>query len=147
MVLSVRENSRPFRTIRSADFAHRLDRACDDNSAVPPLHSGRQSWIKRMLRDRFNDDVSAETVRKWFAGETKPKEDRVRNLATLLDVDRVWLAFGPLQQTSPEPQPEPAQTRGRLMLDRLRRELGGTVTIAPGVDLTDPVGEIWEAGQ
>ena len=36
-------------------------------------------------------------------------------------------------------------SRGRFMLDRLRRELGGTVTIAPGVDLTAPMDEVWDA--
>lgn len=30
-------------------------------------------------------------------------------------------------------------------LDRIRARLGGTVTIADGVDLTDPMGEVWDA--
>lgn len=30
-------------------------------------------------------------------------------------------------------------------LDRIRARLGGTVTVAEGVDLTDPTGEIWDA--
>lgn len=30
-------------------------------------------------------------------------------------------------------------------LERIRARLGGTVTVAEGVDLTDPTGEIWDA--
>ncbi len=30
-------------------------------------------------------------------------------------------------------------------LDRIRRELGGTVTIPPGVDICEPAGEVWDA--
>ena len=33
----------------------------------------------------------------------------------------------------------------RFSLDRLRAALGGTVTVAPGVDLTAPTGERWDA--
>jgi hypothetical protein len=31
------------------------------------------------------------------------------------------------------------------LLARIRAELGGTVTIPPGVDLTEPTGEVWDA--
>ncbi|MDP3802509.1 hypothetical protein [Brevundimonas sp.] len=37
------------------------------------------------------------------------------------------------------------EDRGRFILDRIRERLGGTVTIMPGVDLTDPTGEVWDA--
>lgn len=30
-------------------------------------------------------------------------------------------------------------------LERIRARLGGTVTVASGVDLTDPTGEVWDA--
>ncbi len=30
-------------------------------------------------------------------------------------------------------------------LERIRARLGGTVTVALGVDLTDPTGEVWDA--
>ena len=35
--------------------------------------------------------------------------------------------------------------RGAGVVARLRAELGGTVRIAPGVDLTEPTGEVWDA--
>lgn len=34
---------------------------------------------------------------------------------------------------------------GSNLLDRLRARLGGTVTIAEGVDITAPTGEVWDA--
>ena len=41
-------------------------------------------------------------------------------------------------------EPIPAAERGGI-LARIRARLGGTVTIAPGVDLTEPTGEVWDA--
>jgi hypothetical protein len=38
-----------------------------------------------------------------------------------------------------------AQGNGAGIVDRLRAALGGTVTVAPGVDLTEPTGEVWDA--
>jgi hypothetical protein len=31
------------------------------------------------------------------------------------------------------------------VVERLQRALAGTVTVAPGVDLTEPTGEVWDA--
>ena len=38
--------------------------------------------------------VSQEAVRKWFSGESRPKQPTVRKLASALNVDYVWLALG-----------------------------------------------------
>ncbi len=40
------------------------------------------------------------------------------------------------------PEPAPAVDRPGL-LARLQARLGGTVKVAPGVDLTEPTGEVW----
>lgn len=40
--------------------------------------------------------------------------------------------------------PQAPEMEGTL-LDRLRARLGGMVTVAPGVDLTAPVSDIWDA--
>lgn len=140
----------PTKIIRK-DFADRLDQACDASGIVPPLYKGRQSWVRAALTEQFSETVSPETVRKWFAGEAKPNERRVRFLAKLLKVEEAWLSLA--SGTAPSAAPryrrpleaDLGKSRGILMLDRLRRELGGTVTIAPGVDLTEPTGEVWDA--
>ena len=41
------------------------------------------------------------------------------------------------------PQAEAAPAGG--LYDRLRTRLAGTVTIAPGFDITEPTGEVWDA--
>jgi hypothetical protein len=38
-----------------------------------------------------------------------------------------------------------ARPRSEGFLDRIRREMAGTVTIPPGVDVTEPTGETWDA--
>lgn len=105
--------------------------------------------MKKELAERFGETVSSETVSKWFAGETKPNERRVRFLAELLNVREAWLSLGVSPQGLGEhddlQKTAVGQSRGTLMLERLRRELGGSVTISPGVDLTAPTGEIWDA--
>jgi hypothetical protein len=41
-------------------------------------------------------------------------------------------------------RPDTRRTAGNV-IDRLRAALGGTVKVSPGVDLTEPTGEIWQA--
>ena len=62
-------------------------------------------------------------------------------LSSALDVGGVAEKGAPFQH-----DPEPVeQDRGRFILDRIREKLGGSVTVMPGVDLTDPTGEVWAA--
>lgn len=98
------------RVIREADFAKRLDQACDAHSLIPPKHSGRQSWIVRELAKRFNVDVSPETARKWFAGEAKPRPDKLAALAQLLEVDVAWLTLG----VAPDLDPRERKVRNAM---------------------------------
>jgi len=132
--------------LREPEFAKRLELACDAHGGVPPLHSGRQAWIVRELGKRFDVKITAETASKWFHGENKPRPDKMACLARLLGADLGWLSLGLGQQPNPrEEKPAQGLSKGQGFLDRIRRELGGTVTVAPGVDLTDPTGEIWDA--
>lgn len=149
MDASTNTADRPVRSFPSKPFAQRLKLACDRGN-VPALHHGRQRWVRDQLANQQADTVSPETVRKWFAGEAKPKEDRVRHLASILNVDWVWLEMGTgsmekRSSAQDDGSTDSTPSRGRFMLDRLRRELGGTVTIAPGVDLTAPMDEVWDA--
>ncbi len=74
---------------------------------------------------------------------------------------RVWLAAGyrtervdlsgrklVFRRTSKPAPPTPAATPAPArsgVLEALRRNLGGTVRVQPGVDLTAPTGETWDA--
>jgi len=93
-VRAVAESTAPVRVIRDAEFAKRLTLASDGHPMVPPLHSGRLTWVVRELKSRFDEDISVETARKWFHGEAKPRPDKVAKLAQLLEVDVGWLSLG-----------------------------------------------------
>lgn len=69
-------------------FAQRLNTACDQNHHVPPYGMGRQTWVKEKM------GVSHEAVRKWFLGQSRPRPDKLRMLAGVLEVDEAWLALG-----------------------------------------------------
>lgn len=84
----------PTKVIRDAGYAHRLEQACDSNPHCPAMHHGRQKWIADQLRERFNEHVSTETVRRWYHGEVKPRLDKNNKVAELLMVDPVWLYQG-----------------------------------------------------
>ena len=82
------------RTIKDRSFARRLNGACEDNAEVPPLNRGRLVWVRDTLNKRFNIEVSMEAVRRWFAGESRPRPDKMRRLAEILKVDEAWLSLG-----------------------------------------------------
>lgn len=71
-----------------SEFYTRLLQACRENPDIPEYGKGQQTFIAQRLA------VSQEAVRKWFAGESKPKAPVGRKLAELLGVDYVWLALG-----------------------------------------------------
>lgn len=134
-----------------AAFAARLLQACDA-AGVPPRHRGRLRWIRDEMQRRFNEQVTVEGVRKWLSGEVFPRPGKLTMLAAILGVAPGWLSNGPgatavEEKTAPfrHAKPPAEADRGRLILDRIRERLGGTVTIMPGVDLTEPTGEIWDA--
>jgi hypothetical protein len=66
------------RLIRDKAFSNRLNSACDSNSHVPAYNYGRPSWIREHMASDMGVEVSTETVRKWFAGESRPRPDKMR---------------------------------------------------------------------
>lgn len=71
---------------KKQEFANRLSLACD-HARIPPLNKGRQEALKKLLR------VSQEAVRRWLAGESVPRYERVIELAEILGVNANWLLF------------------------------------------------------
>ena len=70
------------------EFEVRLAQACRENVDIPPHGKGQQTYLAEKMK------VSQEAVRKWFAGESRPKQPTMRKLAATLGVDYVWLALG-----------------------------------------------------
>ena len=111
----------PERIIRDPEFAKRIESACDANGLCPPLHKGRLTWVQAELKRHFKEEVSVETVRKWFAGEAKPRPEKVAMLAQLLQVDVSWLSLGVDKGMAPRE----LKARGR--------EIDGAVNIVAGL--------------
>lgn len=84
------------------DFAERFQLACEGNPHVPPQHYGRLGWIVKEMKSRFDIKTTPETVRRWSSGEARPRTDKLRALAQLLQVDQAWLALG--QQPTDTPK-------------------------------------------
>lgn len=75
------------------DLARRLKQACEGNPDVSPLNHGRLGWFTHHL-EREGVEVTQETVRKWFAGESRPRHKPMAALAKILKVDEFWLGSG-----------------------------------------------------
>ncbi len=85
---------------RAAEFAKRLTDSCNKDPRVPNLNRGRLTWLRRRLKETSDVIVSVETVRKWFSGDSKPRDDKLRHIARLLEVDEAWLSLGVSQNAS-----------------------------------------------
>uniref|UniRef100_UPI004048719A hypothetical protein n=1 Tax=Yoonia sp. TaxID=2212373 RepID=UPI004048719A len=83
------------------EFARRFSMACEDNANVPEPNFGRLGWFVNQFKDRFDVDVTAETVRKWGAGMSRPHpHSKMVQLSEILRVDVAWLATGVSQGVS-----------------------------------------------
>lgn len=80
-------------THRSPMFQRRLLKACDDHPDCPPLHKGRLVWIRDRL-STYGVKVTIESVRRWLAGEGRPKQEKCEALANVLGVNGTWLYMG-----------------------------------------------------
>jgi Helix-turn-helix len=100
----------PLRVIRDYPFAKRLITASDHHPDVPPLHSGRLTWFQQQFKTRHGIEMSLETVRKWFHGEAKPRPEKLKLLAQMLNLDEAWLSLG----HEPELQPKEQKARNAV---------------------------------
>ena len=87
------ESARNTKNYHAKDFAKRLDTAVHGHPHAPPGH-GRQKWLRDLLSERCGLDVSAEAVRKWFAGESRPRHVVMKQIAQALEVDEAWFSLG-----------------------------------------------------
>jgi len=85
---------KPVRGVIHKDFARRLDQACDGNVNIPQIYHGRLKWFSEQYQERFGRAVPQETIRRWFAGVAKPRQDDLIKMASILKVDPAWLSVG-----------------------------------------------------
>ncbi|MFC0634247.1 DUF7662 domain-containing protein [Brevundimonas balnearis] len=92
----------------------------------------------------------ASGIRAWWSNNPSNNVMTKAWLAAGYVTERVDMASRRLvfrrDTRSGEPTMTSAAPKGDPdFLERIRARLSGTVTIAPGVDLTDPTGEVWDA--
>lgn len=118
--------------IRDPDFAARLERACIDHPYCPTdLYRGKQKWLREEL-DALGQDfsASAEAIRKWFAGESRPRPRMMKAVAKVLNVDEAWLSLGIMPDMTQAEKKKRSRTAegGALLLAGLIQISGGNST-------------------
>ena len=116
-------------------FARRLEIACEGNPHCPTdQYRGKQKWVYDNLAEQFEINVSPEAVRKWFAGETRPRRAAMSALARLLEVDEAWLTLGVKPDLTPvEQRIRNAETTGAAnLLAGLIQMNGGNIAYPEG---------------
>jgi transcriptional regulator with XRE-family HTH domain len=104
-----------------AAFAKRLNQIFDESRHLPGFNQGRYTWVRDQLAMKYGVEVTRETVRKWVSGETVPRNEKLRALAKLFNVDEGWLAFGVRSDV------DPRQESDRILAD------SGVVSLVAGL--------------
>jgi len=92
----VSENpKKPSRHANWADpeFAKRLKTAVSNHREAPQLH-GQQKWLRERIEQKFGKTLSPEAIRRYFAGDNKPRPNIIQMIAGALNVDAAWLTYG-----------------------------------------------------
>lgn len=100
---------------------------------LPLKSSGHRAWWS-------NNPSNSVMTKAWLAaGYVTERVD----MGSRRLVFRRSTTAKPAPNSAAAPMARPKGDPG--FLERIRARLGGTVTIAEGVDLTDPTGEVWDA--
>lgn len=122
------------------DFSARLRLALDGHPQAPSTVFGRQAWLREKLAREAGFKVSPNAIHKWSNGTARPREDNIRAIAKVLDVNEFWLSAGvtPGKATeSSELDPSvTAAKSGELILAGLIEAKGGRVLFSSDDDLT-----------
>ena len=98
--------------------------------ALPEKASGHRAWWS-------NNPSNNVMTKAWLAAGYQTER---------VDMASRRLVFRRMART-PAPGSSKPAAGGPGILDRIRASLSGTVTIPPGVDITAPTGEEWDAGR
>jgi transcriptional regulator with XRE-family HTH domain len=108
------------------EFAYRLGVACETHPHCPPPNHGRLGWIRDQLKVRFEQSVTNESVRRWLAGEARPRVGTLAHLAEILQVEEAWLSVGTTQENAKELRAAQVVEKGAAMV------LAGLVQMSGG---------------
>jgi len=107
------------------------------------------SEIERVLGFRLPEKASG--IRAWWSNNPSNNVMTKAWLAAGFVTERVDMGSRRLvfrkaaKPAGSRAATEPRVARSIGFLDRIRAQLGGTVTIPEGVDITAPTGEVWDA--
>ncbi|QXV73608.1 transcriptional regulator protein [Rhizobium phage RHph_X2_30] len=125
------------RIIRDKSFAKRMEVACENHPRAPSGH-GRQKWVREQMAEVFHVKVSPEAVRKWFAGEARPRPKVMSQIARILEVDEAWLSLGIKPKSPPrEQRKQNATAAGAVNLVAAMIQLSGGNIAFPEQDGPD----------
>lgn len=116
----------------TAEFGRRLSQAVEAHPLGPAGLHGRQKWLLDKLKEEAGLKVSPNTVHKWMNGAARPREDNIRRIAKVLDVDELWLSTGrkPLLDPIAAEKAATAASGATLALAGLVEMTGGKITFA-----------------
>ncbi|GAB3626952.1 hypothetical protein PTE30175_03554 [Pandoraea terrae] len=118
-------------------FAARLKQALKRSSK--PTETASQLAIQFNLRHPA-EPITPQAAQKWLTGTARPTVDKIKTLASWLDVSEQWLRFGVTDMKRPR-QPAQDQKDGAItptpeelqLLGRLRRLSGYQRQLVEGV--------------
>jgi transcriptional regulator with XRE-family HTH domain len=122
------------------EFSARLRMAIDAHPLAPDTPFGRQAWLRDRLEKEAGISVSANAIHKWVNDAARPREDNIRALARILQVDEVWLSLGrtPNSDLGQNRQSQGSPTgvsSEALILAGLLQAKGSNVVFAPKDDV------------
>ena len=79
--------------VREPEFGKRVNQAADLTEDIPSLYYGRLTEVQKRLKEH-GVDVTLESVRRWFYGESRPRHKAAMALAKVLNADPIWLMMG-----------------------------------------------------
>lgn len=82
------------------DFSKRLRQAMQQRG----MEAGPTQLAREFNRRFPATRVTVQAARKWLSAEAIPSQDKLRSLATWLEVGTEWLRFGVPQASALEPQ-------------------------------------------
>lgn len=117
------------------EFSARLNIAVEGHPLAPESVFGRQAWLREKLKREARIDVSPNAIHKWTGGMAKPREDNIRAIAKVLNVDELWLSMGrtPVSADKTSPKTSAGTNAATLVLGGMIEMFGGRV-IFPGRD-------------
>jgi transcriptional regulator with XRE-family HTH domain len=104
-----------------AQFSERLRAAMREAG----VDDGAVALMKRFNARYGGSSVTSQAVSQWLTGKSMPRQDKMRSLALLLDVDLHWLQTGEGQAGSlrqrPPAWPDPVSDEERQAIEAYLR--------------------------